>query len=205
VCYGSSLYQVCFRSQGFSTSWSLLQPYKRSKLQLRVRWGEKVHTQEEIIATHARKKIASAQFYKDARIAQKCHLNLTRSLERFVAECWCALKVLGYWMEVPRNPLYICQEGLGAIVSFLIKPQIWVICERTEPISCTTEPGLCALSPGSDWRLSIARWHQTRPRGPPDRLVTSASCWSLDEVWGSRWRNYLVHTGPVVFTIRWIL
>jgi hypothetical protein len=42
-----------------------LQPYKRSRLQFRVREGDKVHTQEKIAATHTRDKIKSVQNHKD--------------------------------------------------------------------------------------------------------------------------------------------
>jgi hypothetical protein len=40
--------------KGNFITWSLLQPYKSSELQLKVRYGEKVHTQEQVAATHAR-------------------------------------------------------------------------------------------------------------------------------------------------------
>jgi hypothetical protein len=56
--------------------------------------GEKVHTQEQISATHIRDKIMSAQSHKDARIAHKCHSDLTKSLERFAAECRSVVVVL---------------------------------------------------------------------------------------------------------------
>jgi hypothetical protein len=73
-----------------------LQPYKRSILQIRISEGEKVHTQEQISATHTIDKITSTQSHKDARIAHKCHSDLTKSLERFAAECRSVVVLLEY-------------------------------------------------------------------------------------------------------------
>jgi hypothetical protein len=62
-----SLHHKYSRLQGISTTWSLLWPYKRSHLQLRVRLGEKVHTRANHVNT--RKTKPRAQEHNIIRMA----------------------------------------------------------------------------------------------------------------------------------------
>jgi hypothetical protein len=68
-----------------------------------------MYTQEQIAATHAREKITSAQSHKDGRTSQKCHLVLSKSLERFDIESQNVgvfLEYLGCRMEAHRGSIY---------------------------------------------------------------------------------------------------
>jgi hypothetical protein len=120
------------RSRGISTTWSFSQRYTRSKSQLRVREGDRVHTQEQIVATHTRKAKTRAWVQDYTRTTQNWRLNLskiTRTHCCSISKCWCALEVLGSWLEVPRGP-FISLRSLGTVASSIWKLQNFPVCER---------------------------------------------------------------------------
>jgi hypothetical protein len=70
--------------------------------------------------------------------------------------------MLGYRYEAPRGP-FIAPRSLGAIAIFIWKPKNFPVYKRIGPVH-TTELGMRAPSPGSDWCLYLNWWHRTCPR-----------------------------------------
>jgi hypothetical protein len=120
-CHGSCLYHMYSHMQRISTTCSLLRPYKRSQLQLIVRMGERVHTQEQIAATHIGKPKTRVREHNITKTARNWRSNLTKITRMHCCrelECWCALGVLGCRMEAPRGP-FIAPRCLGVVASFI--------------------------------------------------------------------------------------
>jgi hypothetical protein len=88
---------------------------------------------------------------------------ITRGRGRRVSECWCALEMLGYWMEAPWDPFY-SPKGPRSRCSFLVKTVM--ILHFVGALDQSSAHRTESCSPpvlGSDWPVSKPGEHRTSP------------------------------------------
>jgi hypothetical protein len=172
------------------------------KSQLRVREGDRVHTQEHNAATHARITKKRAQEHKIVEITQNSRSDLTKITSKrghIMLECCIALGVLGCWLEAPRVPFYSPKGPRSHwLLHMEAQKNSCLSAHRTSPMP--TGPGPIAPSPGSLLATFLSWRASDRSSAPSDHPVTSGS----RLVAQSRWRGGLVHRidtihGPVIF------
>jgi hypothetical protein len=156
----------------------------------RVSEGDRVHTQEQIAATHARNAKTRAQVQDRTRITQNWRRIYLKSLECEVAKfpsVGMILRCLGTdWrrLGVP----FIAPRGLEVVGIFIWNPRIFLVYGRIGSIRAH-RIGPLTHSMGSwlsTFQIGVV---PDRSRAPPNRPVTSCICWSPE----SHCRGGLVH------------